>query len=154
MPGPVIIDVFYIHDLERIVNPTANISEAELRRLIPAFYARVREDARLGPIFNDAIDDWPEHLDKLVDFWSSIMLTSGRYKGNPMAMHMKHRDRITPELFDQWLHIWRQTTDEMMAPQVAAALQAKAARIAESLTLGLFFRIDRPRRTPADAGTV
>ncbi len=46
------------------------IEEAALERLIPLFYARVREDDELGPVFNDAIADWPEHLYKLVAFWS------------------------------------------------------------------------------------
>lgn len=127
------------------------IDEAGLARLIPAFYARVREDAELGPIFNDAVHDWPEHLDKLTAFWSSVMLTSGRYKGQPMPAHMKHVGRITPALFDRWLAIWARTTDELMSPEAAAALQAKAARISESLQLGLFFRLDRPRPSPRAA---
>jgi hemoglobin len=127
------------------------IDEAGLARLIPAFYARVREDAELGPVFNDAVHDWPEHLEKLTAFWSSVMLTSGRYKGQPMPAHMKHVDRITPALFDRWLAIWARTTDELMPPEAAAALQAKAARISESLQLGLFFRMDRPRPSPRAA---
>ena len=102
----------------------AEIDDAALERLIPLFYARVRDDPALGPVFNDAIDDWPQHLDKLVAFWSSVMLTSGRYKGNPMMAHMKHKPRITPELFDRWLGLWAQTTNEVMAPAAAAALQA------------------------------
>lgn len=126
----------------------ADIDEAALARLIPAFYARVRADAELGPIFEDAVDDWPEHLDRLVGFWSSVMLTSGRYKGNPVAAHARHADRITPALFDRWLAIWNRTTGEVMAPAAAAALQDKAARIAESLKLALFFRLE-PRRTAA-----
>jgi hemoglobin len=39
--------------------------------LVDTFYARVRADGALGPIFNDAIPDWPEHLDKLAAFWWS-----------------------------------------------------------------------------------
>jgi len=117
------------------------LTEEGLGRLVDAFYARVRADAELGPIFNDAIADWPEHLDKLTAFWSSVMLTSGRYKGQPVPAHLKHRDRITPQLFDRWLALWQATTDEMMAPDAAAALQAKAARIAESLQLAMFFRL-------------
>ncbi|HEY9578972.1 MAG TPA: group III truncated hemoglobin [Rhizorhapis sp.] len=120
----------------------ADIDEQELERLVALFYARVRADEELGPIFNDAIDDWPEHLEKLVAFWSSVVLTSGRYKGNPMAAHLKHRDRITPALFDRWLGLWNMTTSEVMPPKAAAILQEKAARIAQSLSLGLFFRID------------
>ncbi|MDO9487613.1 MAG: group III truncated hemoglobin [Sphingomonadaceae bacterium] len=120
---------------------TAEISDGDLERVIPPFYARVRRDAELGPIFNDAIGDWPEHLDKLVAFWSSVMLTSGRYKGNPVLAHARHRDRMTPALFDRWLTIWRDVTDEHLSPGAAAALQAKAARIAESLKLALFFKL-------------
>jgi len=123
------------------VNHRDAIDEAGLERLVEHFYARVRADAELGPIFNDAIADWPEHLEKLAAFWSSVMLTSGRYKGQPMPAHMKHRDRITPELFGRWLALWNETTAELMEPAAAAALQAKAARIAESLQLAMFFRL-------------
>jgi len=122
----------------------SKIDEAGLEALVDAFYARVRADPELGPIFNDAIDDWPEHLEKLAAFWSSVMLTSGRYKGQPLPAHMKHRARITPALFDRWLGLWRETTDALMPGAAAAALQAKAERIAESLQLALFFRLDRP----------
>jgi len=119
-----------------------DIDETGLRQLVDAFYSRIRADAQLGPIFNDAIHDWPQHLGKLSAFWSSIMLTSGRYKGQPVPAHVKHKDRITPALFDRWLSLWKQTTDELMTPDAAAALQAKAARIAESLQLAMFFRLD------------
>jgi hemoglobin len=103
------------------------------------------EDAELGPIFNDAISDWPEHLEKLAAFWSSVMLTSGRYKGQPVPAHLKHKSRITPALFDRWLTLWAETTNEMMSPEAASALQAKAKRIAENLQLAVFFRLDRQR---------
>lgn len=128
------------------------IDEEGLKLLVAAFYARIRVDAQLGPIFNDAIDDWPEHLDKLAAFWSSVMLTSGRYKGQPVPAHMRHRARITPELFDRWLALWARTTDELMVPEAATILQAKAARIAQSLQLAMFFRLDdQPVPRPAAA---
>lgn len=122
------------------------IDEAALERLIPAFYDRVRADAGIGPLFNAAVHDWPGHLEKLVAFWSSVMLTSGRYKGSPVAEHLKHKAHITPAMFERWLAIWADTTGELLAPAAAAALQAKAARIAESLQLALFFRLDDPDR--------
>lgn len=120
-----------------------DLSEDGLAALVEAFYARVRADAQLGPVFDGAIDDWPEHLEKLAAFWSSIMLTSGRYKGQPVPAHMKHRDRITPALFNRWLDLWKSTTDDMMSSDAATALQAKAERIAESLQLAMFFRLGR-----------
>lgn len=132
------------------------LDEAGLKHLVDAFYARVRADASLAPIFNDAIHDWPEHLDKLAAFWSSVMLTSGRYKGQPVPAHVKHKTRITLALFDRWLAIWAQTTDDLMTPEGATALQDRARRIAQSLQLALFFRLDdqpipRPARHTADA---
>lgn len=119
---------------------TDDIKEADLKRLVNLFYSRVRQDPELGPVFNDAVSDWPEHLEKLADFWSSVMLTSGRYKGRPVPAHMQHQARITPAMFARWLELWRRTTEDVMPPAAAAALQAKAARIAESLQLALFWR--------------
>jgi len=127
------------------------IDDEGLGHLVEAFYARVRADEELGPIFNDAITDWPEHLRKLTDFWSSVMLTSGRYKGQPVPAHQKHRSRITPELFERWLGLWAETTDTMMEPAAARALQDKAQRIAQSLQLAMFFRIDAEQSTGSKA---
>lgn len=130
---------------------TEGITEEGLRRLVHHFYDRVREEQALAPVFDAAIADWAHHLEKMVDFWSSVMLTTGRYKGNPMMMHLKHKARITPELFARWLELWNEATAEIMPPDAAAALQAKAARIAESLQLALFFKIepDQPARAAA-----
>jgi hemoglobin len=117
----------------------APISDEALGRLVERFYAEVRRDTLLGPVFNGAIADWPEHLDRLQAFWSSVMLTSGRYKGQPLPAHLKHGAAITPEMFSRWLALWKQVSEEVLAPQAAQAVQAKAARIAESLSLGLRF---------------
>ena len=119
------------------------ITEESLAELVPAFYARVREDELIGPLFNAAVDDWDEHLGKLTAFWSSVMLTSGRYKGSPMAAHIRHIDAIDPEMFERWLDIWAETTSDLMPAEAARAMQDKAARIAESLQLGLAFHADR-----------
>lgn len=119
------------------------MTEAELQQLIGAFYGKVRRDGLLGPLFESAVDDWPEHLEKLGAFWSSVMLTTGRYKGNPMAVHLRHADAIEPAMFERWLALWRETAAETLGPGDAANLVAKAERIAESLKLGLQFRTDR-----------
>src|SRR6266566_3029057 len=92
----------------------------------------------IAALFNSAVDDWDEHLKKLCDFWSSVMLTTGRYKGNPMAAHIKHP--IEPAFFERWLALWRETAGELFAPAVAERFRDKAERIAESLKLALFYR--------------
>jgi len=116
------------------------MTDADLQQLVDLFYARVREDDRIGPLFNDAVEDWPEHLERLGAFWSSVMRTTGRYKGNPMAAHLRHARAIEPAMFDRWLELWRETAREMLPEADATAIIEKAERIAESLKLGLFYR--------------
>jgi hemoglobin len=118
------------------------MTERDIERLVSHFYAAVRQDPLLGPLFGAAVGDWPEHLVKLQAFWSSVMLTTGRYKGSPMAAHLRHAAAIDPAMFDRWLDLWRRTARERLAPADAAAVIAKAERIAESLKLALYFRID------------
>lgn len=131
------------------MNTAPGINETQLEALIPCFYARVREDVLIGPVFDGAIADWDDHLEKLIAFWSSVMLTSGRYKGNPVAAHMKHLGEITPPMFDRWLALWTEVTEEILPATAAAAFQRKAVRIAESLKLALYFRLPRIPGSPS-----
>ena len=50
---------------------------------------RARAMPLLGPVFDAAIagDEWPRHLETMRRFWSSVMLASGQYSGNPVAVH-------------------------------------------------------------------
>lgn len=122
---------------------TDTIAEADLAALVPAFYARVRQDDLIGPVFNNAIHDWDHHLVQLVAFWSSVMRSTGRYKGSPMAAHLRHKAVITPAMFDRWLALWGEITAQLLPPDKAAAMQTKAATIGESLKLALFFRLPK-----------
>jgi hemoglobin len=124
------------------------MTEQQIRQLVDQFYASVRQDEVIGSLFNAAVDDWPEHLERLACFWSSLMLTSGRYKGNPVAAHRRHADAITPAMFDRWLALWRETAREVLKVEDATAVIGKAERIAESLQLALFFKLD-PQRAAA-----
>lgn len=129
------------HDKTHGVTTETIITETQIAVLIPRFYDRVRADALIGPVFAGAIDNWPRHLEKLMTFWSSVMLTSGRYKGNPMSAHMKHLASITPLMFDRWLALWADVTAELLPSGIAKSLQAKAERIVQSLKLALYFRL-------------
>ena len=120
------------------------LSEDPIRHLVDRFYVKVRADPQLGPIFERAIPgDWGPHLATMHNFWSSVMLTSGRYKGNPVAVHLR-LEGIEPQLFERWLALFDETCCELFDDDVARAFRMKAARIAESLKLALFYRSDRP----------
>lgn len=120
------------------------LTQAQLGELVPRFYARVRADDLIGPLFNSAVHDWQDHLDKLTRFWSSVMLRSGTYSGNPAAEHIKHAATITPEMFERWLALWKDVTDEVLPPEPAADLQRMAGRIAESLKSAIRFYLGQP----------
>jgi hemoglobin len=117
---------------------TDSITEAEIAALVDRFYEKARQDAELGPVFAGGVDDWDRHLATMRDFWSSVMLTTGRYKGNPFAAHLRHN--LRPEFFATWLALFAETADELVAPAIAAELRSKSGRIAESLKMGLFYQ--------------
>ena len=126
--------------------PFDDITEPAIAMLVDRFYAKARRDPLIGPLFNEAVRDWDEHLRRLCDFWSSVMLTTGRYKGNPMAVHLRHRAAIRPAMFERWLQLWRETARETLSARGAAGVIDKADRIAESLQLGMFLRLEDPKR--------
>src|SRR5947208_14862090 len=64
------------------------IDEAMMVRLVHGFYAKVRADAVLGPIFEDRIKDWEPHVAQMCAFWFLVALMTGRYHGTPMAKHL------------------------------------------------------------------
>jgi hemoglobin len=109
------------------------ISEESIAVLVDRFYTRVRQDEVLGPIFADAVgDEWGPHLETMRSFWSSLMLASGRYKGNPMMAHLL-LPRIGLSHFDRWLSIWKQTTAELFSAETARVFVGKAESMAERL---------------------
>ena len=121
-----------------------HVSEDGIRQLVDAFYDKVRLDAELAPIFLRPIPGgWEPHLARMYAFWSSVMLTTGRYKGNPVVKHLVIPG-IQPHLFERWLALFSETCGELFDDGVSEEFRAKAARIAESLKLALFYRPDRP----------
>lgn len=110
----------------------------QIGELVTRFYAKVRTDDVLGPVFNAAVADWDEHLSKLTAFWMSVMLGARSYKGNPMAAHAGHG--ITPLMFDRWLALWQETTSDVLPAPLAERFIERATLIAKSLKLGLFYR--------------
>lgn len=138
-----------------LVDP--DVDRAFISRLVRSFYDRVRSDARLGPIFAREIHgDWNPHLEKMTNFWSSVILKTGDYHGRPVPAHMKI-EGVTPEDFAIWLGIFRQTAQELCTPEVAAVFVERAERIARSLQLALFYHLpahkdalERKARTETD----
>ncbi|MCC6786637.1 MAG: group III truncated hemoglobin [Hyphomonadaceae bacterium] len=110
------------------------VDEVMIDRLVRHFYAEVRLDAELGPIFDARIADWEPHLRRMVDFWSSVMLRTGRYHGQPMPLHA--RLPVSGVDFDRWLELFGATAEKVCGPAAPLFID-RASRIAQSLELGI-----------------
>ncbi len=125
-----------------VVHP--EIDRAFIGRLVRDFYGRVRRDERLGPIFAAVVQEkWDPHLEKMTDFWCSVILKDGSYSGRPVPAHLKLK-QVREDDFDIWLEHFRATAEECCPPGVAAIFIDRAERIAKSLRLAMFFRLGRP----------
>lgn len=111
------------------------LDETILRDLVHRFYDRVREDTVLGPVFAARITDWSPHLERMVAFWSSVALMTGRYHGAPVPAHATLP--VTWAHFDRWLDLFRQTASEVCPPAGAAHVIERAERIARSLHMAV-----------------
>lgn len=116
------------------------LDEAMIHAVIHGFYDEIRRDTLIGPIFNSRIapDQWPHHLAKMCDFWSSTLLRTSRYEGRPLPPHL-----AIPGLgeahFRRWLTLFRATVRRLCPPEVAALFMDRALRIAHSFRLAVAF---------------
>ncbi len=108
----------------------SKITEQEISTLVDSFYDKVRLDPDIGPIFNAIVGDWPHHLATLKDFWSTVLLTTGRYKGDPMMTHLQLP--LDRDHFERWLTLFAETATDVLSPDHAVTVIAKSQRIAQN----------------------
>lgn len=111
------------------------LTDEVLRELVHAFYAKIRSDPVLGPIFAARITDWAPHLARMVAFWSSVALMTGRYHGRPVPAHVMLP--INGEHFERWLGTFRETASQVCTPAGATHVIERAERIARSLHIAV-----------------
>lgn len=125
------------------MTPAPPVTEAEIARLVDAFYRRVRADPVLAPVFIAAIGEeataWEAHASRLCRFWSSLMRRSGAYHGDPYSAHLR-LPGLTPGMFEHWLALFGSTCAAQFPPEVAAGFTERAERVARSLRMGIFER--------------
>ena len=114
------------------------ITEASIPKLVDTFYARVREDAVLSPIFESKLAGrWDEHMPRMYAFWTKILLGSGDFQSNVFGKHMALAG-IERKHFVHWLSLFRLTAIEVFGIDDAKVPIQLAERIAASLQLGFF----------------
>lgn len=131
----------------------SGIDEALIGRLVRRFYGRIQKDRLLGPIFAERVADWDAHLMRMDAFWSSVVLASGRYAGQPVPAHLPLP--VDARHFDHWLALFEEVVREVCPPATVERFLAPARRIAASLELaiaarnGVLLKRDQRYVTPA-----
>lgn len=115
---------------EEVKNENADIlTEKDVAILVNAFYGKVRQDELLASVFNPIIkDNWDFHLKRMVDFWSTILLYTKKYKDDPMPKHLPLA--IGKEHFERWLELFNETIDELFEGEIADNARKRANNIA------------------------
>lgn len=122
-----------------------SITPDQIDAQVAAFYAAVRRDAVLGPIFANHVQDWPEHEAKIGRFWRNAILRDRVYDGSPMLAHRQAGD-VTTDHFPLWLALFDATLKATLPPEPASAWSAMAHRIGRALSMGV-----SDARRPSDA---
>jgi hemoglobin len=122
-----------------------------LLNLLHHFYADVRQHQLIGPIFQERIEDWPSHLEKIADFWSTIAGGPPAYSGPMVGQHMPLG--LKEEHFVAWLGLWehnckiwlpRDCADEMiqfakniaLRLRMACGVPVPAGQLSTAISLG------------------
>jgi hemoglobin len=114
------------------------ITESAIQEMVHHFYAKVQQDETIGPIFNHAIGErWDAHLARLCAFWSSVLLASKSYYGDPFRTHLMVQG-IQPVHFNRWLDLFAETVGELFSEPLAQDIHMRAERMAERMKLMLF----------------
>lgn len=117
--------------------PEEQIPAGEISELVDRFYATVRVDPEIGPIFNATIDDWPAHLALLKNFWTTVLLSERSYKGDPLSKHLPLS--LDPPHFARRLALFEQTAREIMRPGHADVIIDKSHRIAQNFQAAIAY---------------
>jgi hemoglobin len=106
---------------------------AVLASLLNHFYADVRQHQLLGPVFEQYIDDWPEHIEKIADFWTQVAGGPANYGGGMPARHIPLGLRVAH--FQAWLGLWKTNCSIWLGSDCAHEMSELAVQIAKRLRM-------------------
>lgn len=107
--------------------------DAEIRLMVDAFYEKIQKDEKLGPIFEERVEDWSLHMPKMYAFWNTILFGGKDYRGNPLSKHLDLP--VDSEHFQQWIGIFVETVDERFEGGKAEQAKAAAKSIAHTFQI-------------------
>ena len=120
----------------------------DIKIFVDAFYTKIREDELLAPIFGMRIenDNWEKHLNRMYNFWNTVLFPARTYKGNPFSKHMTLP--IDKTHFSQWLNLFNQTIDEHFKGDMAEEAKNRAMKMAYLFQSKLEYLANNPQMKP------
>ena len=114
-----------------------SITEQSVNALVERFYAKVRLDAVLAPIFERALaGGWDAHIATMREFWCSALRVKRSYRGDMLAAH-ERLGKLPRSLFPRWLALFRETAEECFSEAPAAIICDRARKTARNLESAL-----------------
>ena len=119
------------------------ISLDDIKKLVNAFYNKVRKDELIGPIFNERIQDrWPQHLEKMYTFWQTVLLGEHTYFGSPFPPHANLA--VSHQHFQKWMELFTKTIDELFSGEKANDAKWRAGKMAELFESKIAYYKNKP----------
>lgn len=114
-----------------------SITEQSVGSLVDRFYAKIRGDAVLAPIFETALaGHWEAHIARMRQFWCSALRVKRGYRGDMLAAH-RRLGKLPRALFPRWLALFRDTVDECFTAAPAEIIRDRALKTARNLESAL-----------------
>ncbi len=129
-------DAYRVNERVAIGGETRSIweqlgGEAGLQHLLRHFYADVRQDTVLGPVFATRIQDWPAHLERIGSFWARQLGAPSNYSGGFAGVHLTLG--IEEEHFQHWLRLWERNCRQHLSAEPAEWMIRRAHEIGSHL---------------------
>ena len=113
--------------------PCDGITVEKIREMVELFYSRTQKDDLLGPIFDEIVQDWDAHYEKMTRFWSSATMHAGTYSGRPIEAHKF--GGLTIAHFDRWVEMFVQTTADVFSQNDAAIFADLGKKMATNIAM-------------------
>lgn len=113
--------------------PSAGVSVDQIRSMVVLFYSRTQQDPLLGPIFDQIVQDWDAHYEKMTRFWSSAVLRAGTYSGRPIEAH--RFGGLTEAHFNRWVALFSRTSQDVFDELDAKVFIDLGKRMASSIAM-------------------
>lgn len=119
----------------------SEITHENIKILMDKFYADIRSNKDLGPIFENRIGidakNWEAHKEKISRFWRQMLLGENVFDGQPLKKHLD-LPPFPREHFNVWLNLFSACLYQIYTPEVAKSILMKAEMIAQRFQIAIY----------------